>query len=269
MKKNIIIAALLFSGSALASCTQMVNGLVKASVDEVMNYDYEDSEERGPVVERTVKVGSFDELDLSGCVELIYTQGSDTKVTLRGNEKDLKKYEARVKDGKLKIGMKQRSNSINRNSPRLTATVVAPTLKGIDVSGACSLQMPGKVNLDDELDIDVSGAVTMKATDLHVDKLDMDVSGAGDIDLGRLVARQDVDIDVSGAGNVKGSIKARDIEVGLSGSGDVKLAVDCNDLSCGVSGAGDLTFSGKCRTFSKSKSGMASVKTKGLKVTRK
>ncbi len=269
MKKIIFSLALLLSGGMLASCNQVVNGMVKASVSEANDHDYKDSKERGPVVERALKVKSFDELDLGGRVKVVYTQGKDTKVTLRGNEKDLAKYETCVKDGELKISLKDKPFRVNGNSPRLTAIITAPALKGVDVSGACVLEMPERVNLDCALDIEVSGAVDMKAANLEVQSLDLDVSGAAGINLDRLVARQDADIEVSGAGDVKGNIKARGIEVDLSGAGDVSLTVDCDDLRCDVSGAGDFTVKGKCRTFSKSKSGTASVNSKKLKVTGK
>lgn len=269
MKKNIFLLALLFSGSMLAACTQMVNGMVRASISETNNHDYKDDKERGPVVERALQVSSFEALDLSGRVRIIYTQGKDTQVTLRGNEKDLAKYDARVKDNELKISLKDKSFRVNGSSPRLTALVTAPALKGVDVSGACVLEMPGKVSQDCALDIEVSGAVDMKAADLEVGSLDLEVSGAGDVNLTRLKARQDVDIEVSGAGDVDGNIQARNIGVELSGAGDVNLTVDCDALDCSASGAGDLTLKGKCRTFKKSKSGTASVNRKKLKVTGK
>ena len=269
MKKILFSLAFLFSASMMASCNQMINGIVKASTEDASKHDYKDSKERGPVVEREVKVASFDEIDLSGCVKVIYTQGNNIQVKLRGNEKDLEKYEVNVKEGELRIARKSHNSKVNKKSPRLTAYVTAPTLRDIDMSGACNLQMPQKVSFANKLDIEVSGAVNLDITDMEVESFDLDVSGAGDVNFGNLRAKKEVDIEVSGAGDVKGKVEARDIDLGLSGAGDVTLTVNCDNLRGKASGAGDLTLNGKCRTLRTGKSGAASVKTKGLKVTEK
>ncbi len=269
MKKIIFSVAFLFSASMMASCNQMVNKVVKASTEEAMRHDYKDSKERGPVVEREVAVPTFDELDLSGCVKVVFVQGDEIQVKLRGNEKDLEKYEARVRNRELHIGMKGRGLRVGGKSPKLTAYITAPTLRDIDVSGACNLQMAQKVRLDNELDIEVSGAVELDIADMEAESFDLDVSGAGNVSLGHLKARNEVGVDVSGAGDVKGSVEAREVEVELSGAGNVTLSVDCDYLDGSVSGAADLTLKGKCRTFRKSKSGAASLKTSRLKVSGK
>lgn len=267
MKKILFSLAFLFSASMMASCHQMTDGLVKSLTQDARKHDYKDSKERGPVVERTIQVSSFDELDLSGCAKVIYTQGNNIQVKLRGNEKDLEKYEVKVKDGELHIGIKSHGIKVNGRSPRLTAYITAPTLRDIDMSGACDLQVPQKASFANKLDIEVSGAGDLDITDMEVESLDLDVSGAGDVSFENLKAKKDVDIEVSGAGDVKGKVEAQDVDVELSGAGDVALTVDCDNLKGSASGAADLTLKGKCRTFHKSKSGAASVKTKGLKVT--
>ncbi len=269
MKKIMLSLAFLLSASMMAACHQMVDGVVKASIEEAGKHDYKDSKERGPVVERTLRVSDFDELDLSGCVKVIYTQGSTVQVKVRGNEKDLAKYEVKVKDGELHIGMKSHGIRVNGKSPRLTAYITAPTLKGIDMSGACDLQVPQKARLAGKLDIDVSGAGDLDITDMEVESLDLDVSGAGDVSLGYLKASDEVNIEVSGAGDVKGKVEAQDVDVELSGAGDMTLTVSCDRLDGSVSGAGDLTLKGNCRIFHKSKSGAASLKTSRLKVSGK
>lgn len=269
MRKILLSLSFLLSASMMAACHQMVEGVVKASIKEAQKHDYKDSKERGPVVERTLQVPHFDELDLSGCAQVIYTQGRTVQVKLRGNEKDLQKYEVKVTDGELHIGLKSHGATVKGKSPRLTAYITAPTLRGIDMSGACELQVPQKVSLASGLDIDVSGAVNLDITDMEVESFGLDVSGAADVSIGHLRSKDDVDIELSGAADVKGEVEARDVDVELSGAGDAVLTVNCNHLKGRVSGAGDLTLKGKCHTFHKSKSGAASLKTSGLKVSGK
>lgn len=276
MRKNVFSLALLFSASLMAACNQMgsyVQTIVSKTVadanNEVNAYDYKDSKEHGAVVERNVQVAPFTELTIDGRVRVVYTQGEETKVTIRGNEKDLERYEVRSRDGELYIHTKSSLAKINSSSPRLTAYVTAPMVNEIDVSGACLLEMPQKVEQNSALEIDGSGAVKVNIANMEVHALTLDISGAGDVKLKQVKAKDHVDIGVSGAGEVAGSVAANVVNVGLSGAGDVSLTVNCDNLVSNVSGAGDLTLKGKCRTFRKSKSGAASLHTHHLKVTGK
>ena len=128
MRKNVFSLALLFSASLMAACNQMgsyVQTIVSKTVadanNEVNAYDYKDSKEQGAVVERNVQVAPFTELTIDGRVRVVYTQGAETKVTIRGNEKDLEQYEVRSRDGELYIHTKSSLVKINSSSPRLTA----------------------------------------------------------------------------------------------------------------------------------------------------
>ena len=269
MKKIMFVLALLFSASLLASCEQMICKCVLSMTKEVNTYEYQESKELGAVVERDVSVAPFTEINIDGRVRLVYTQGEETKVTIKGNEKDLGKYEVRSRDGELYIHTKSKLARINGSTPRLTAYVTAPQVNEIDVSGACLLEIPQKVKLNGALEIDGSGAVNVNIANMEVHALKLDISGAGDVEFKQIKAKDHVDIGVSGAGDVTGSVQAAVVNVGLSGAGDVSLTVNCDNLISNVSGAGDLTLKGKCRTFSKSKSGAASLHTGHLKVTGK
>ena len=152
MRKNVFSLALLFSASLMAACNQMgsyVQTIVSKTVadanNEVNAYDYKDSQESGAVVERDVPVAPFTELTIDGRVRVVYTQGEEAKVTIKGNEKDLDQYEVRSRDGELYIHTKSKLAKINRSTPRLTAYVTAPQVNEIDVSGACLLEMPQEV----------------------------------------------------------------------------------------------------------------------------
>lgn len=139
MRKNVFSLALLFSASLMASCNQIgsyvqttVSKTVADANNEVNAYDYKDSKEHGAVVERNVQVAPFTELTIDGRVRVVYTQGEETKVTIRGNEKDLERYEVRSRDGELYIHTKSSLAKINSSSPRLTAYVTAPMVNEID-----------------------------------------------------------------------------------------------------------------------------------------
>ena len=267
MKKSIFLAVFLMCASMMTSCNQMVNGILKVSMEKVFDHEYEDSKTRGPVVDNQIEVASFNEIKVSGNVKVIYTQGDTCTLTFHGNEKDLQEYAVRVKEGCLRISLKDGSTSVNSETPRLTAIITSPTLEKVDVTGACFMEIPDAIVQDSSLEFDVSGMARLVANDIEVKKFDLDVSGAANLEIKSLKALENVEMDMSGACNTQAALQSPDVEIGMSGAGSADLSVQSEEIDADVSGTGNLVLSGKCNRLIVDTSGMSNLNTKNLEVT--
>ena len=258
-----LVAAAMLS---LSSCDQAAVKLARAALEEVMDYDYEDSKEWGPVVTRDLNLGSFTRLNSHGSVRFEVSQDTVCRLQVYGNEKRIEAYDITVEDGTLTARHKGGSDKIDRNTPRVTLLVSAPMLEYIRVHGAGNIDMKSPMRQAEPLEIEVSGAGDIDIDDLEAQSLKVTVSGAGDMELERVKCRENVRLSVSGAGDVDAHVECQELESTVSGAGDVDLAVLCDVLRVSVSGAGDIDLKGETRKFYKSAGRASTVDTGELKV---
>lgn len=269
MKKTmIIVAATLLATTAMALCGQ--TGTYSSETVVVSDYpaplNYREVK-KGDKVERDMKVGKFASVSLSGAVTAEYVQSSQCRLVLRGEAKDMDRYQAEVKNGTLHVKTKKGNKGVFNREPKVKAYIYAPSLESIMLSGAGDLEMREAVKQDGNMNIMVSGAGDIDINDLQVESLSLSLSGAGDVDIDRAIVTKDVQLNLSGAGDVEGNIKARDIKATVSGAGDVDITVDCRRFEGSVSGTGDMKVKGKCQSVRTISSGLGSMNTKQLKVT--
>ena len=251
---------------SLASCDRAVSKIVKAALEEVMDYDYEDSEEWGPVVTRDLQLGDFTKLNSHGSVKFEVTQDTVCRVQVYGNEKRIEAYDIKVEGGLLSAEHKGGSDKITKKTPRITLLVSAPMLEYIRVHGAGDIDLKGQIHQDVPLEIQVNGAGDIDIDDLEAKGLKVTVSGAGDMDINRVKCEGDVQLMVSGAGDVDASVECQELEASVSGAGDMDLTVQCDVLRVTVSGAGDIELNGQTRKLYKSAGRASMMDTDGLKV---
>ena len=251
---------------SLASCSTAVRKIVDAAMEEVMDYDYEDSKEWGPVVTRDLSLGDFTKLNSHGSVKFHVTQDSVCRLQVYGNEKRIEAYDIKVEDGVLTAEHRGGKDQIDKNTPRVTLLVSAPMLEYIHVHGAGNIDMKGQMRQAEPLEIEVHGAGDIDIDDLEAKSLTVRVSGAGDMDIDRVKCAGNVSLSVSGAGDMDAGVECQELEASVSGAGDMDLNVQCDVLRVSVSGAGDIDLKGQTRKFYKSAGRASTVDTDELKV---
>ncbi len=251
---------------SLSSCDRAAVKLARAALKEVMDYDYEDSKDWGPVVTRDLQLGSFTRLNSHGSVRFEVTQDTVCRLQVYGNEKRIEAYDITVEDGTLSASHRGGNDQINQNTPRITLLVSAPMLEYIRVHGAGQIDMQGPMHQSEPMEIEVQGAGDIDIADLEAQSLKVTVSGAGDMDLDRVKCQENVRLSVSGAGDVDAHVECQELETTVSGAGDVDLNVQCDVLRVSVSGAGDIDLKGQTRKFYKSAGRASTVDTEELKV---
>jgi hypothetical protein len=83
-----------------------------------------------------------------------------------------------------------------RDELRLTARVVMPALRGVELAGPTKLELSGFDG--EELELDAAGAFKITAADCRYDALDFEAAGAGSADLSGLTAT-DAHVQIAGA----------------------------------------------------------------------
>ncbi|MBQ7182254.1 MAG: DUF2807 domain-containing protein [Bacteroidaceae bacterium] len=266
-KKFLMLTLAVAAMLSLASCNAAVRKIVDAAMDEVMNYDYEDSQEWGPVVTRDLNLGDFTKLNSHGSVRFEVTQDTACRLQVYGNEKRIEAYDIKVEDGVLTAEHRGGKDKIDRNTPRITLLVSVPMLEYIRVHGAGNVDMKGQMRQDGPLEIVVHGAGDIDIDDLVAESLKVAVSGAGDLDIDRVKCEGNVSLGVSGAGDMEASVECQELEATVSGAGDMDLNVLCDVVRVSVSGAGDIGLKGQTRKLYKSAGRASTVDTDELKVT--
>ena len=143
-----------------------------------------------------------------------------------------------------------------RDSEALNIYITFIELKGLDISGACSLVGENKFNLGD-IEMECSGASNVE---MRIDamEIEMDFSGASDIELAGSADK--VNLDLSGASSLDAyDLDVKKLSAEVSGASHVKISVS-DELSADVSGAASLKYKGEPTITNYDVSGAASIK---------
>ena len=164
---------------------------------------------------------SFDEIELSGPIDLHVIQGTEQLVVVEATSNVFSKLENTQSGNRIEIGFMQNSCFIGDISTLVTITV--PNLTEIAIAGESNVTS------------DV----------LVLDQLSIIVSGVGTIQLNGQIISQS--ISSSGVMNVKNfEVLSNDVSINVSGSGDFE--VSCSDnLNIVVEGTADIKYKGNPR----------------------
>ncbi len=199
----------------------------------------------------------FDKLDMSSAFQIDVTQGSSFKVSVDAERaEDLNDLEVKISGGTLIA--KYRSSKgwgWNNSRKKVIFTIVMPTLRVVDFSGATKSKISGFNDLE-EITLKFSGASNSEIN-IKADKVNLDCSGASSIKMNGNTSK--MNYDVSGASNVNCyNFPARDVDADISGASSVKVNAS-KTLTVEASGASSLRYRGQPSVKS-DVSGASSVK---------
>lgn len=154
--------------------------------------------DNAPAVTETLKLESFDSIDIDGAARLEVTIGEPASVVVRGSEKSVRGVKTEVDGDTLRIKTRAKDWVLQNDNTRLTFQITVPRLESLRLEGGNDVNLAGFAG--GETEIRASGALNMNA-DGHLEKLTVRMSGAGHADLSRLVA-DDATVTVDGVGSV-------------------------------------------------------------------
>ncbi|MBN2745551.1 MAG: DUF2807 domain-containing protein [Bacteroidales bacterium] len=206
----------------------------------------------GNIIEKSVPIGGFNSIDISGNFDIILKQGGTEAVSIRGDENLMEYIITDVKSGRLEIGSERNLDPTGD----IEITITFTELNQIDISGACDLISGQELNLDD-LKINCSGAVEADLV-LNVDQFIFEGSGASEIDLTGTARK--AHFEISGAGDIDAfDFVIEDCITEVSGAATANLNV-ASTLDLQASGAASIRYKGGAAIVNQNLSGAASVK---------
>lgn len=183
----------------------------------------------------------YDGIGVSGWFDVELVDGTEGKLTLKGEENILEHIVTEVKNGKLSIRVEKGYN-LKPSSWKdgIHITVPVEEISSIAMSG--SGDVVGKKTLRaTDFQTAMSGSGDIKL-DLEVETLSAAMSGSGDMDLsGRA---NSFEATISGSGDIDAyGLEADNVEATVSGSANINVTAK-KMLKARVSGSGDISYRG-------------------------
>jgi hypothetical protein len=186
----------------------------------------------GTAAHDTRRIAGFDSIDVRGAVDAEIVVGSGHAVSIDGDDNIVPLVKTTTEGSILTI---QTEGSFHTHVP-LIVHVELPSFNGLVLSGAGHVRVQnvqgGVVVLDvsgdgkitaagsaHEAQVDLSGAGSIDASALHLERAVVDVTGAGDIDV---YASQAVSATISGAGHIRYAGNPPQVDKKVSGVGAVE-----------------------------------------------
>ena len=224
----ILTIALFITSSAIAQKNSWENGVVG----------------KGPMVEKTLDLASFNAVKLSVSADVILTQGSSQSVKVKGQQNIVDLLETEVKEKGWRIKF---SKNVKKHEG-LTVYITLPELTKLKVSGSGNAKTTNQFSTNSDFQVAVSGSGDIEA-DIKAKEIKGAISGSGDIELKGSTDK--LAISISGSGDFDASaLSSNSCAVKISGSGDCSVDVS-QELNVSIAGSGDVSYKGNPSVKSK------------------
>lgn len=195
--------------------------------------------EDGNVELRDIK-GSFNEIKVSGGIQLFLTQSDEEKVAVSASDASLVEGIKTVVSGQTLHISYQGDKNPFRKGKNLTVYVSFKNLNKLEASGATDVRAEDPIR-ESDLTIHMSGASDFNGV-VQVKNLQLEMSGASDIKISGKAEK--LTINSSGASDVKGYTLETDMcEAKASGASDIRVTV-MKELKAHASGASSIYYKG-------------------------
>lgn len=210
-------------------------------------------------VTKQIKVSDFDQIAVSGSLDVSYTQQSGKpKVEIYTSDNIVDLLDIYVKNGKLNLGFKK---NVKVSYNKLEIRVTSEDLNTVNVAGSGDFKFTNGLKTD-QLKMNVAGSGDITASNIQCSQgFTANVAGSGDIECKQLKAA-DMDISVAGSGDLKiENALVTSANASVAGSGTVKISGNADKANYSVAGSGDLYANDfKVQNISASVAGSGDIK---------
>jgi len=197
----------------------------------------------------------FDEVDVSGAIDVHISQGELRPVRIEADENLLEYIEVRTSGHRLDVHTRRGYNL--RPTRKIKVYVTAPDYRKLEVSGACNIIGDTRISQSNPLSMEVSGAGDIRM-DVNTPQVAAKISGSGNVDMKG--ETQNFELRISGAGDANCyDLRSENTEVRISGAGEANVYASVL-LDAHVSGAGSIRYKGNAAKVNQQVSGAGSVK---------
>ena len=202
---------------------------------------------------RTFNNTGFNELNISSALDVHLTQGNTYSVKAVGKAEDLEKVQVTQQGDELTVGLK---GGLSRTG-KIELHITLPTLRDIDISGAVTMTATNDFTAASDFSADVSGAskLTMPLT---ANKASFDISGAGYVNISGKINK--LEVDVEGGSNADMlNLTANEANIQASGASKARVNVT-GSIEAEASGASSIEYSGNPTVRKSETSGASKIK---------
>ncbi len=208
----------------------------------------------GNITTESRQVGSFSGVNVSSDIDVYIKQDSIASVKIETDENLLEFVHITIDDGILEIEEEDGFNL--RSAKGIKVYVSGPSFKSFEVSGASNIYGENKITGNNEIDIQISGAGSLKM-ELNAPAIRAELSGASH--LGLKGETKNLRLDGSGASSIDCfDLMSEETQVDLSGASNADVYASVK-LVANVSGASDVKYIGNA-AVTQDVSGAGSVK---------
>jgi len=206
---------------------------------------------KGDLVEKTIQLESFEEVELSSSIPVYIKQGAKQEIRIIGQSNLISNLNTDVK----RRTWKAKFDKCVRKRDKFEVHITSPLITSIEINGSGDIYFNSDKEQSD-LEFEISGSGNIHAN-VKVKELESEINGSGDIFLSGVVKKQE--INISGSGKVEAfECISEDIEVDISGSGEVRVN-STKSLDVEISGSGDVYYKGNPKNIVQENKGSGKV----------
>lgn len=213
----------------------------------------------------------FTKIRVTSAYDVKYVQGDKYKVVIEGEEEQcMECTETRVTgDGVLEIRPTKKfglfGDEEKNDKAAWKITVTAPTLEGIECSGASDFYTDESLDVS-SFSIEISGASDAVLGTVVCDELEIKASGASDLNIRKSAKVKSASLKASGSSDIiVNELSGNEIDADVSGSSDVRFNhVSIKNALVNASGSADVVLRGTINNLTQDASGAASIRYRKL-----
>lgn len=182
----------------------------------------------------------FDAVIVLGDVDVEISQGDDTELLLRGDQRDIDLQPFIVDGDTLVLGRSREARGKDFSGVKFR--LITPRLEHLELKGSGDVYV--RPFESDSLFLSAAGSGTVRLFEIRAGGTTLQLSGSGTIQLAKLVTRE-LAVALSGSGDVQlGDVDADIAEIAVRGSGDITLesGYRVDEVEISIVGSGDVDF---------------------------
>lgn len=184
-------------------------------------------------------INPFEQLSISGTMNVFIKQGEKYHLQVEGNESDLENIEVRQTDNALYVGIKKKPG-FTFISKKVDVFISTPTISEITLNGSVNVATENEFHVD-LLKITSNGSGNANLN-LNTKDLEVNIKGSSTVLLSGYTQNQNV--NVAGSGSYKANkLLSGSANINIFGSGTAYLDVE-RELNVKAFGSGNVIYKG-------------------------